>query len=298
MPRARVGTLELHYESIGDGDPIVLVMGVGAQLVHWPDAFCHALAERGFRVIRFDNRDVGESTRLDHLGVPPIRRMMVRSTIGLPVDPPYGLEDMADDVASLLDALGIPAAHVVGASMGGMIAQLVTLRHPHRVLSLTSIMSHPGDRWSRIPTVRALRALMKPAPRTRHEAERAHLEFLRVVGSRGIHRDDAAARRRAVLSFDRGLSPGGFMRHMAAILAAEDRRPHLRRVDVPALVIHGSIDPLVRPVGGIQTAAAIPGSRFLLIENMGHDLPEGAWPRIHGAIGEVARHTSKRSARP
>lgn len=284
MPRARVGTLELHYESIGDGDPIVLVMGVGAQLVHWPDAFCHALAERGFRVIRFDNRDVGESTRLDHIRVPPLRPMMARWLLGLPVEAPYGLHDMADDTARLLDALGLPSAHVVGASMGGMIAQLVAIRHPRRVKSLTSIMSHPGDRLSAIPHPRALLALMRPLPRTRQEAQDASVEFFRVVGSTGFAFDEDETRDRAGRHFDRGQSPAGFARQMLAIMAARDRRPALRRLGVPAVVVHGSVDPLVLPRGGYETARALRNAEYLPIRGMGHDLPRGAWPRIIAAI--------------
>jgi pimeloyl-ACP methyl ester carboxylesterase len=181
MPRVRVGELELHYESMGSGEPLLLIMGIGAQLVLWPDDFCRALVERGFRVIRFDNRDVGQSTRLDHLGVPPVREQLLRWSLGLPVDPPYSLDAMADDAAGLLRALELPRAHVVGASMGGMIAQLLAIRHPQRVASLTSIMSHPGDRLSKLPRPRAMQAFFRPTPRTPEQAEESMLRFYRAA---------------------------------------------------------------------------------------------------------------------
>jgi pimeloyl-ACP methyl ester carboxylesterase len=291
MPCARVGAVELCWESIGDheGEPLLLIMGIGAQLVHWPDGFCHTLAERGFRVIRFDNRDVGESTRLDHVGVPSLRPMMARWLLGLPVQAPYGLHDMADDAARLLDALGLGAAHVVGASMGGMIAQLLAIRHPRRVRTLTSIMSHPGDRLSALPRPRALRALMQPLPRTREQAQDAQVQFFRAVGSTGFPFDEDDTRHRAGLHFDRGQSPAGFARQMLAIMAANDRRPALRRLNVPAVVVHGTIDPLVVPRGGYETARALRNAEYLPIEGMGHDLPRGAWPRIADAIGRAAK---------
>jgi pimeloyl-ACP methyl ester carboxylesterase len=291
MPRVRVGEIELCYETHGEGQgdrpPLLLVMGLGAQLVFWPEALCQGLVDRGFRVIRFDNRDVGKSTRMDHLGVPRIRQQLLRWSVGLPVRAPYRLEAMADDAAGLLDALGVERAHVVGASMGGMIAQLLAIRHPGRVASLTSIMSHPGDRWSGLPRRRALRALLQPAARTRAQAEEVGVRFFRVVGSPGFPFDEAAVRERAGLQFDRGASPAGVVRQMLAILAAKDRRPALRSLRVPALVIHGTDDPLVQLRGGERTAKALPGAELVRIEGMGHDLPRDAWPRFFDAIERV-----------
>lgn len=296
VPHAKVGELELCYEWIGDRStdpaarlPVVLVMGLGAQLVVWPDGFCQALAERGLPVLRFDNRDVGCSTRLDHLGVAPLRAQMLRWALGLPVRTPYRLEALAEDTAGLLDALGLDRVHVVGASMGGMIAQLLAIRHPRRVASLTSIMSHPGDRLSGLSRPQALRALLRPTPRTREQAQDSWVKLFRVIGSPGFPFDEAAVRERAGLCFDRGLSPRGTLRQMTAILAATDRRPALRSLQVPALVVHGDDDPLIPAHGGRRTAAALPGAELLRIAGMGHDLPRPAWPRIVDAIDRVAR---------
>ncbi|MCA9648262.1 MAG: alpha/beta hydrolase [Myxococcales bacterium] len=289
MPRAQVGDIELSYESMGEGPTVLLVMGLGAQLVLWPDDFCRDLVARGFRVVRFDNRDVGESSRLDQLPVPDPRSQIARWLLGLPVRAPYGLGDMADDAAGLLDALEVERAHVMGMSMGGMIAQLVAIRHPRRVLSLTSIMSNAGDRLSSISRPRALRALFRPLPRTREQAELGALQLFRVIGSPGFPFDEAGIRDRAGRSFERGTSPRGFMRQMAAVLAGHDRRVALRRLRVPALVVHGKADPLVPPRGGVRTARALPRSELLMIDGMGHDLPRGAWPRILGAFERVAR---------
>ncbi|MEX1361929.1 MAG: alpha/beta hydrolase [Nannocystaceae bacterium] len=289
MPTARVGELELFYESMGQGPTVLLVMGLGAQMVLWPDDFCRGLVDRGFRVVRFDNRDVGESTRLDHLPVPAPREQIGRWALGLPVRAPYGLEDMADDAAGLLRELSVDRAHVMGVSMGGMIAQLLAIRHPERVATLTSIMSSPGDRLSALSRPRALRALFRPLPRTREQAQDSALELYRVIGSPGFALDEASIRERAGRSFDRGPSPRGFLRQMAAVLAAGDRRPALGRLRLPALVVHGTEDPLVPPRGGTQTARALPGSQLLRIAGMGHDLPAGAWPRIFDGFERVAR---------
>jgi pimeloyl-ACP methyl ester carboxylesterase len=292
MPQARVGEIELCYEVLGelraDEPPILLVMGLGAQLVLWPEGLCQGLVERGFAVIRFDNRDAGQSSRMNHLGVPRIRRQLLRWSVGLPVRAPYRLDAMAEDTVGLLDALGVERAHLVGASMGGMIAQLLAIRHPRRVASLTSIMSHPGDRWSSMPRWRALRAFLQPPARTRAAAQEAWVRFFREVGSPGFAFDEADVRERAARHFERGISPAGVVRQMTAILAAEDRRPALRSLQLPALVIHGSADPLVPPRGGERTASALPRAEHLRIEGMGHDLPREAWPRLLDAIERVA----------
>lgn len=287
MPRVRVGEVELCYESMGEGTPLLLVMGIGVQLVFWPEDLCRALVERGFRVIRLDNRDVGQSSRMDHLGVPDVRRELLRWGVGLPVRAPYRLDAMADDAAGLLTELGVERAHVMGLSMGGMIAQLLAIRHPRRVASLTSIMSHPGDRWSGLPRPHALKALLRPPPRTREATQDSWVEFFRVVGSPGFPFDEAGIRERAGLHFDRGASPRGVARQFTAILAAGDRRPALRELEIPALVVHGTADPLVQLRGGERTAKALRRAELLRIPGMGHDLPRGMWPQLIEALERV-----------
>jgi pimeloyl-ACP methyl ester carboxylesterase len=284
VPKVRVGDVELCYESRGDGEPLLLVMGLGAQMVLWPDGFCDALARRGYRVIRFDNRDVGESTRFSHLRPPDFRTEIMRWAVGLEVRAPYTVVDMAADTVGLLDALGLESAHIVGASMGGMIAQSVAVTCPGRVRSLTSIMSHPGDRRSLVVHPKALRALLRPPARTRAQAMQGLVDFYRVVGSRAFDRDEADIRHRAALQFERGINPAGFVRQLLAILASHDRSPSLRTLTTPSLVVHGTIDPLTRLPGGRRTARAIPAARMLEIEGMGHDLPPAVWSSIIDAI--------------
>jgi pimeloyl-ACP methyl ester carboxylesterase len=295
VPLAQVSReIELAYEIVrgaeaSEGEPLVLVMGIGAQLIYWPDDFCAELAARGFTVVRFDNRDVGLSTKLEGRRAPPFQTMISRTVAGLPVAAPYTLLDMADDLAGLLDCLGIDRAHVVGASMGGMIAQTFAIAHPHRVRSLVSIMSHPGGRQHMLASPRALRALLMAAPRSRDEAMDRAESFYRIVGSRGFSLDVEMIRQRAGRAYDRCFYPPGFLRQMAAIVASGSRREALRYVRVPAAVIHGTDDPLILPRGGRATAEALPQAELCLIEGMGHDLPRGAWPRIIGTIERAAR---------
>lgn len=290
MPTARVGTLELNYDLRGEGAPLLLVMGVGAQKIVWREGMCDMLAERGFQVARFDNRDVGESTRLDHLGVPSMRTQILRWMAGQPVDAPYSLADLADDAFGLMDVLGWERAHIVGASMGGMIAQLMAIRGPQRVASLTSIMSHPGDRLSKVPRPSAMRAMLAPRPRTAEETGESWVRLFSEIGSGPPHFRVDPEERYALgkLHFERGPSPQGFVRQMMAILASADRRAALRRLHVPALVVHGTADPLVRPRGGVQTALALRHGELMPIEGMGHDLPPEVWPRVCDAIEHVA----------
>lgn len=289
MPRARVSPkIELEYEVFGDpgAPPVVLVMGFAMQMVAWDDDFCAALAQRGFRVVRFDNRDVGLSTHLSDLGVPDfMRAMMGDSSVA-----PYTLGDMADDVAKLLDALELRAAHVVGASMGGFMVQELAIRQPDRVLSLASIMSHTGARALAQPTPEASAALFSPPPIDRASAVDRAIGIWRVIGSPGFPFDEARIRRRAALAWDRDHDPMGVMRQMAAVLTSRDRTQDLGRVRAPAVVIHGAADPLIPVEGGQATAAAIPGARLLVVPGMGHDLPAGAWPAIIDAIVDNAAH--------
>ncbi len=292
MQRTGVGDVEIAYESVGSpGDtPLLLVMGLATQMVGWPDGFCEALAGRGLHVVRFDNRDIGLSTHLDAAGAPD-----VVSLLGGAGSAPYSLADMADDTAGLLDALGWDSAHVVGASMGGMIAQTLAIRHPQRVRTLTSIMSTTGDRTVGSPAEVAMGVLLAPAARTRDEALQRAVDTYRVIGSPGFEFDEASLRERAGLSFDRAHDPAGVARQLAAILTTDDRTPHLGEISVPTLVVHGAQDTLVDVSGGRATAAAIPGADLWVVEGMGHDLPRELWPdlvdRITGLVerGESAR---------
>jgi pimeloyl-ACP methyl ester carboxylesterase len=278
--------VELCYETFGDSsDPaLLLVMGLGTQMIAWHTDFCRELVDRGFFVIRYDNRDIGRSQRYDDTPPPKpielITRRIKRAA--------YTLDDMADDGIRLLDCLGIESAHVVGASMGGMIAQMMAARHPARVLSLTSIMSTTGNRWKGQPALRVMPLLLSKPPRTKEESVERVLKVFKLVGSPGFDRDEDDLRSIAELAYDRGGSTAGPGRQLAAIIASGDRTAKLSRIDAPTLVIHGTKDILVRPSGGKATARAIRGAKLLLIDGMGHDLPRGAWPRIVGAIAENA----------
>jgi pimeloyl-ACP methyl ester carboxylesterase len=283
---ADVGDVTLCYETFGDpGDPaVLLVMGLGTQMLAWHPDFCRALAGRGFFVIRYDNRDVGRSTRFD-AAPPPTPLELATRRIKRPA---YTLPDMAADGAGLLEALGVGAAHVVGASMGGMIAQVMAAEHPDRVRSLVSIMSTTGHRWKGQPAPRVLPLLLAKPPKTKEESVDRLLRLFRIVGSPGFERDEDELRAMTELSWDRGPSAAGTGRQLAAIIASGDRTAAVRRVGVPALVIHGTKDKLVRASGGKATARAIPGARLLLIDGMGHDMPRGTWPQILDGIAETA----------
>ena len=287
MASVRVGALALEYDRIGSGEPLLLVMGIGAQMIFWPDGFCERLAARGFEVIRFDNRDVGLSTHLRGLRAEPLPLLLAKSALGRPVRAPYTLADMADDSAGLLDALGHRTAHVVGVSMGGMIAQMLAIVHPSRVRSLTSIMSSTGDRRSMLMRPRALRALLGPVPPDAEAAGRKLEAFVRVVGGKHPH-DWALTRALGRRAFERAQNPAGFLRHLAAIAATGDRTGALRFVRTPTLVLHGTLDPLILPANGRATARAVPGARLHLIDGMGHDLPEAVWPELVDLIAQHA----------
>lgn len=263
---------------------MLMIMGLGAQMILWPDELCELLASRGFRVIRFDNRDSGRSTILDGEGPASIRAALAGE-----VDPgAYLLSEMAADAAGLLDALGIEAAHVVGASLGGMIGQTLAIEHPQRVLSLASIMSTTGDPAVGAPTRAGLEALTTQPPREREGYVEALVEARAKIGSPGYPRDDERARRIAGRGWDRGYHPQGTVRQTIAIIGSGDRTERLRELDAPAVVIHGSDDPLIDASGGRATAAAIPDSRLVVIDGMGHDMPAGTWERITEAITDNA----------
>ncbi|MEZ4449400.1 MAG: alpha/beta hydrolase [Nannocystaceae bacterium] len=289
MPQAAVGDLVLEYESFGrdDDPPLVLIMGLGCQMVYWPEEFCEALASHGLRVIRFDNRDIGLSTKLDHLGTPNLARILLRGAVKLGGPPPYTLVDMAADVIGLLDALGAQKAHIVGASMGGMVAQEMAIRWPDRVRSLCSWMSTTGELRHSRPTPRALRALIaRPGPG--REGRIAHaLRLMREVGS-GPLMDEGWLRDRIGQAYDRSDHWQGTLRHFAACVAAQPRSRSLASVRIPTLVIHGTADRMFPIAAAKATAAAIPGARLALFEGMGHDLPRPLWPRLIDALADHA----------
>lgn len=283
---ATVGELELCYETFGNSaDPaLVLIMGLATQMIAWREEFCAGLASRGFFVVRFDNRDVGRSTTLDHLPVPTRGQLLRRDKRAAS----YTLEDMALDVLGLLDHLEIERAHVAGASMGAMIAQTVAAEHPDRVLSLVSIMGSTGSLWSGQPRLRTAKVLMSVPPADRDGFVDHMVKTFTIIGSPGFARDEAELRQFAQATFDRGRNPAAASRQLAAIIALGDRTPALRQITAPTLVIHGSADTLVRPSGGRATAKAIAGSRLVEIQGMGHDLPREVWPQITDAIAENA----------
>ena len=292
---ARVGDIELCYETFGDpaDPPMLMVMGLGAQMVAWPEDLIRELVERGFFVVRYDNRDAGRSTWLRDVPPPKPVELATRRT-----NAAYTLDDMAADAAGLLDHLGVESAHVVGASMGGMIAQMLAARHPDRVRSLASIMSTTGSRIYGQPALRAYPFLLKRAPAERDAFVERAVQLFRIVGSTGFERDEDELRRTVGLAFDRGVSAAATGRQLAAIVASGNRTRRLRRIKAPTVVIHGTTDKLVGASGGRATARAIPGARLELIEGMGHDLPRGAWPRIVGAIERnAARATEPVAAR-
>ena len=278
--------MEIAYESFGDRErpTILLVMGLGVQMLGWDEEFCAMLAGRGYHVVRYDNRDVGRSTWIEGAPEPDLMAAMAGDLSSAR----YTLTDMATDAAGLLDALAVEAAHVVGVSMGGMIAQTLAIEHPERVLSLTSIMSTTGDPDVGQPTPAAMQTLLTRPPADRDGFGDASVAVYKTIGSPGFEFDDASVRERALASFDRGYNPVGVGRQLIGILASGDRTAKLRELDVPALVIHGADDPLIGRSGGEATAAAIPGAKLELIEGMGHDLPRELWPRYVDLIVENA----------
>ncbi len=290
MARANANGIELEYETFGDaGKPVVvLVMGFSMQMIGWDDRFCEQLAGRGFCVVRFDNRDVGLSTKLDAMGVPDIGSVMGGDTSAAP----YAIEDMADDVAGLTGAIGAPAVHVVGASMGGFIAQAFAIRHSKRVLSLASIMSTTGDRGVGRSSPEALGALMEPPPMDRESAQDRAVRVWRVIGSPGFPFDETRVRDLAARAWDRNHDFAGVVRQMAAIMTTQDRTPQLSKLRTPTVVIHGKDDPLIHVSGGEATARAIPGARLVVLPGMGHDLTPALWPTIIDAVVENARRAT------
>jgi pimeloyl-ACP methyl ester carboxylesterase len=284
---AQVGRVQIAYETFGDPDdpPLLLIMGLASQMILWDEELCQMFVERGFYVIRFDNRDVGHSSHVRGGGKPKVLRAMA----GITRNPHYTLDDMADDSFGLLDHLGIESAHVVGASMGGMIAQTMAIRRPERVRSLASIMSTTGNRRVGMPRLRALGLLLRKAPRDRDSYVEYVAGIFKVIGSPGFDRDEAWIRKLAGESYDRGVDRAGPGRQIVAVQASGDRTKQLARVRVPTVVIHGKEDPLIPVRAGRATARAIPGAKLVEIEGMGHDVPPELWPRI---VETVARNAA------
>lgn len=275
MPRASTNGIEVEYQTTGDagGAPLLLVAGLGMQLTGWDDEFCSLLAERGFYVIRFDNRDIGLSTWMDG-------------------GDGFSLDDMAADAAGLLDALTIPSAHTVGISMGGFIAQLLALDYPERVLSLTSLISGPNGEDAVPPTPEAMALLLTPAASTREERVAQGLHSKRALLGPADPFVELYERERIEAAYDRAYHPIGFVRQLQAIGAAPSRIPRLRTLDIPALVVHGEADILIPVENGRRVAAAIPGARYIEVPGMGHDVPRRVWVQVADAIAELARQST------
>jgi len=296
VKQATVGDLVIAYESFGDpaDPPLLLVMGLATQMLGWDERFCGQLADRGFHVIRFDNRDIGLSTHLTDAGVPDVAALLTGSRTA--AAPPYTLLDMARDTEGLLDALGLESAHVVGASMGGMIAQQLAIGHPHRVRSLTSIMSTPSREVGQARP-EAMAVLFLRPPTDEHQAAERALQVYRVIGSPGYPLDEPRLADVARRAFARGHDPAGVARQLSAIAVSPDRTPGLRDLKVPTLVIHGEDDPLVQIDGGLATADAVPDARLVVIPGMGHNLPEPLWPQLVDEIVTHARSAEESTAR-
>jgi pimeloyl-ACP methyl ester carboxylesterase len=295
---ARVNGIDICYEIFGDAnaEPMLLIMGLGAQMVLWDDAFCEQIAARGFRVVRFDNRDIGQSSKLSGgKRLTPMELLKLRF-LKIPVAAPYKLGDMAEDTIGLMDQLGIASAHLVGASMGGMIAQEIAISFPQRVRSLTSIMSTTGNPSVPPPTRAAAALLMAPPPTTRAEYLARFAQTWKMLRVGSFPEDEAFDRTRAERCFERGLNPAGVGRQLRAILGSGSRKERLRGVTAPTLVIHGTVDPLVHPAGGKDTAASIPGAKLMMVEGMGHAIPIPMWPQIIDAIDQHAHGASAKAA--
>jgi pimeloyl-ACP methyl ester carboxylesterase len=282
---APVNGIEIAYEEIGDrdGEPLVLIMGLATQMIHWDLGFCEMLASRGYRVIRFDNRDIGRSTKI---GAPVPGTAPMLLGFGSPA---YRLSEMAADTVGLLDHLDIDSAHIVGASMGGMIAQTVAIEHPQRARTLTSVMSTTGNRRLGLPKWSAFGALLAKPGRTREEFIDRAVKTFKVIGSPAYPMDEPRFRELVAAAYERGHNPAGVARQLHAITTSGDRTKRLRRLALPALVLHGNADPLVRPAAGKATAKAIPDARLELVDGMGHDFPAALHERFAESIDANAR---------
>ncbi len=278
--------IEIVYDTFGDSlaPPLLLITGLSSQMVIWDEEFCTWLAAKGYFVIRFDNRDIGLSTKFDAAGVPNIHALIDALAKGEAPDVPYTLRDMADDTVGLIDALGIDSAHVAGVSMGGMIGQMMAIHYPERVRTLTSIMSTTGDPGLPPPNEEAIPVLFTPLPVDRQGFIKRFVSDWRVLSGPEFPIDDAYTLKWAEQSYNRGINPAGIARQYAAIIASGSRKEALKSITVPTLVIHGDADPLVPVKCGIDTANTIPGARLLIIKGMGHALPPALWAQVIDAI--------------
>lgn len=278
--------IDIAYERFGDpaAPPILLIMGGGAQMINWPEGFCAELVDRGLHVIRFDSRDAGRSTHLTGAPVPDLRAALAGDLSSAS----YTLSDMAADTIGLLDALGLGSAHMVGASLGGMVAQTIALEYPARIRSLTSMLSTTGDHSVGQADFAALSSIGEP-PEDRQGYVDWQVRAMRTVGSPGFAFDEAAVAERAALHYDRGYDPAGMLRQAVAVVASGDRTDRLRELSLPTLVIHGTADRMCDVSGGRATAAAIPGAKLVIFEGMGHNLPREVWADMAGHIAELVR---------
>ena len=297
MTAIQANGIKIEYDTFGapEGKPLLLVMGLGTQMIGWHSDFCQALADRGHFVIRYDNRDVGLSEKFGQLGAPDVIAMATAMSTGESLSAPYSLADMAQDGIGLLDALSIDKAHICGASMGGMIVQLMAIQAPERVLSLTSIMSTTGDPELPAASEEAMAVLLSPGATEREAAAERTLRVAGIIGSPDYPAPPEELRERALEAYDRCAYPEGSVRHIAAIATQENRAEALQAVQVPALVIHGKADPLVRLEAGIATHEALPDSELMLIDGMGHDMPEALWKQV---IDGIDRLTSRKEGGP
>jgi len=290
MPQVEANGISLEVETMGSSEnpAVLLVMGLGAQMTAWPENYCKQLSERGYFVIRFDNRDVGLSTWFDDAGEPNMNRTYLSALFGRKIKAPYSLSDMADDAVGVLDSLGVEKAHLMGASMGGMIVQRFALNHPERVISLCSIMSTP--RFIR-PEYQLTVELMEPDSGTRDGRIESGLKAAGLLHGEKFPLPENL-RELVAASIDRAWHPSGTTRQLTAILSDGDRRPELRTLSIPTTVIHGTDDRLVPPKAGKETAEAIKGSRLVEIEGMGHSMPEETWPEIFQVFDELVERST------
>lgn len=281
--------IELVYDSFGHSDapPLLLIMGLGVQMIGWDAAFCVRLAAQGYRIIRFDNRDVGLSTKFDEADTPGRLAFLMAFLFNKAIQAPYLLSNMAEDAVSLLDALRVDSAHVVGASMGGMIGQLLAIHYPQRMRTLTSFMSTTSDPRLPRPSLKAAKLFLKRIPTDLTGFVESSIASSQLLSGPRFPIDEARIRRQAKRAFKRGFHPAGIKRQLAAVLASGSRKEALQNVTAPTLVIHGDADPLVPLAAGMATAQAVPGARLMVIEGLGHGSPPSVWPQL---IEAVTRH--------
>jgi pimeloyl-ACP methyl ester carboxylesterase len=303
MPKTKANGIEIEYDSFGnnEAEAILLISGLGTQMIRWSETFCQTLAAQGYRVIRFDNRDAGLSTRFDNASMPDLAAIADAVARGETPNVSYTLVDMANDAVGLLDALMVQRAHVVGRSMGGMIAQLLASKHADRVLSLVSIMSSTGNRDLPQASPAVMAAMTSPAPHPSKD-ERGYIAhcvaFSKLIAGRGYPFDESVQRDQVLVEVKRAYNPSGFWRHIAAIAASGDLRSRLSKITVPTLVLHGADDPLVSPDAGKDTAAHIKGAELLIVEGMGHDIPPSLFAFVARAIADNARRSFNPVERP